>query len=80
MVDAYLDNGKVADREVILSICAELGANPVRDFDLIPLYKGFGSKGIGRECSECGAPLGSVDPDDCAWIMLGRCSDCREAA
>lgn len=77
-VVAYIDNGHIALASVVLPVCKELGAHPVADFDMIPLYEGHGSEGVGRECRHCGAPLGSIDPDDCKYVMLGVCSDCKE--
>ena len=77
MIDAYLDNGKIVPTAEIHAICDSLATTP-EDFDLVPLFKSYGTKGIGRECRLCGAPLGSVDPDTCAYVMLGTCSDCRE--
>jgi hypothetical protein len=76
MVDAYLDNGHVVAAEVILGICKELGANPVKDFGMIPLYRGGGSHGMAVECDKCGASIGSVDPDEARWVMVRICADC----
>lgn len=35
---------------------------------------------VAHECRHCGAPLGSIDPDDPSVdeVVLGKCSDCRD--
>jgi hypothetical protein len=47
-----------------------------KDVGLEPIYKSHGKSGIACECKLCGTPLGSMDPDEAAWVRLGICRDC----
>jgi len=78
MIIAFFDNCGIVEADVIRTICAELNANAVNDFGLTPLHSGDGPKNgkIARECKHCGAILGSLDPYDAQYVMLGNCG-CR---
>lgn len=70
----------VVAHEVIAAMAIEAKLTPhqvAKELGLITVVRGGGEgKQLGKECKHCGSPMGSVEPDDCKWVMLSTCHEC----